>query len=275
MRRGILRVTGVALRSVLGVTPRSIEIVLLRVPLATLLTATTVALLALPAYGQGAPGGAAPLAARRTAGHQTGQGPTVSVRVEGLKKTRLLATSTSVRSGWITKGGTPKGQCSAQSAAGALNVATKGDWMGKWSAKYQALSVTGILGESHSFSSPYYWSVWVNDKYASSGVCGITLKKGDQLLFAVEPDSTMWYPTTLSAPHDATRNHPFTVKVMGYTSSGKKPLAGVTVSGNGITSTKTDHSGVATVTDSHSGVLILRASPMKFIRSEAIVHVAS
>jgi hypothetical protein len=205
----------------------------------------------------------------------SGSGPVVSVRVEGLKKTRLLATSVRGRRGWITKGGAPKGQCSGQSAAGALDVATRGNWTGAWSAKYQALSITGILGERHSFSSPYYWSIWVNNKYASSGACGIALKKGEQLLFAVEPDSAMWYPTVLSAPHSTTKSHSFTVKLMGFTGSGKKPLAGVTITGNGIASAKTNHSGVATITDSHSGALVLRASPKGHIRTEATVHVAS
>ena len=225
------------------------------------LTVTGVALLAIPALA---------LASRA---HPAKAGPIVSVRVEGLKKTRLLATLVSGRSGWITKGGTPKGQCSGRSAAGALDVATKGNWTGSWSTKYQALSVTGILGEKHAFTSHAYWSIWVNNKYASSGVCGITLKKGEQLLFAAEPDKTTWYPSALSAPHSATKGHPFIVKLLGYGASGKKPLAGVTITGNGINSAKTNHSGVATITDGHSGVLVLRASPKKFIRTEAIVPV--
>jgi hypothetical protein len=38
---------------------------------------------------------------------------------------------------------------------------------------------------------------------------------------------------------------------------------------------KTDNHGNATVTAPHSGVLVLRASPKKYIRSEALVHVAA
>ena len=256
---------------------------------------SVVALLGLPAVGLAARGGtgmarraapgiatarrAAPgiATARRAApGIATarrGHGPVVSVRVEGLKKTRLLATLISGRRGWITKGGTPRGQCSGKSAAGALDVATRRDWAGSWSAKYQALSVIGILGERHTFKSPDYWSVWVNDKYASSGVCGIPLKHGEQLLFAAEPESTTWYPTVLGAPRSATANHSFTVKLADYGSSGKKPLAGATITGNGITPVKTDHSGVATITDGHPGMLVLRTSPRGFVRTEAVVHV--
>jgi hypothetical protein len=201
--------------------------------------------------------------------------PKVTVRVEGLKKTRLLATTTSGRSGWITKGGTPSGQCSGRSAAGALDAATRHNWNGSWSAKYQALSVIGILGERHPFSSQDYWSLWVNNKYASSGVCGIALKPGEQLLFAAEPDNATWYPTVLSAPHNASAGHPFTVKLTGYSSSGRKPLKGVAITGNGIQSVKTNHSGQATIKDGHSGRLVLRASPKGFVRSEAVVHVTA
>jgi hypothetical protein len=257
--------------------------------LATCLAALAIPAVALAAQGRAAVAlaaqgrAAAALAAQgRTAGTgpqtrsaSTGSGPEVTVRVEGLKKTLLLATQASGRHGWITKGGTPKGKCSGQSAAGALDVATHGHWQGSYSAQYQALSVIGIRGERHSFSSPYYWSIWVNNKYASSGACGIALKRGEHLLFAVEPDSQMWYPTALSAPHSATSGHAFTVKLVGYGSSGKKPLAGATITGNGITSAKTNHRGVATITASHSGRLVLRARPKDYVRTEAIVHVAA
>jgi hypothetical protein len=239
--------------------------------------ATGVALLVtstLAAPGAAAHRTAALGAAAHRSAATTGHGPRVSVRVEGLKKTRLLITTVSGRSGWITKGGTPKGQCPGKSAAGALDVATEHNWTGKWSAKYQALSVTGILGERHSFSSSAYWSVWVNNKYASSGVCGITLEKGEQLLFAAEPTKTTWFPTVLSAPHRAAAKHSFSVKLVGYSSSGRKPLKGVTITGNGITPVKTDHTGTATVTVRHSERLVLRASPKRFIRSEAVVHVS-
>ena len=39
-------------------------------------------------------------------------------------------------------------------------------------------SVTSIFGETHTFSSHYYWSVWVNNRYAPAGVCGLKLHKG-------------------------------------------------------------------------------------------------
>src|SRR5947209_17632181 len=55
-------------------------------------------------------------------------GPTVKVQIKTPTKTLLGPTRVRGRTGWITKGGTPRGKCSARSAAGALNVATRGRW---------------------------------------------------------------------------------------------------------------------------------------------------
>lgn len=198
--------------------------------------------------------------------------PTVSIRVEGLKKTLLLSKRTTGELGDVRKGGTPPGACSGRSAAGVLDRATHGHWTGSWSAKYQALSVTGILGEKHSFSSSYYWSIWVNHKYASSGICGITPQSGDKLLFAVEPDKGTWYPTTLKAPRTTIVGHTFSVTLMGYGSSGAKPLAGVTIKGNDVKPATTNHRGVAHLTAGFAAKIVLRAAPHGYIRTEAVVH---
>src|SRR5438270_467633 len=88
-------------------------------------------------------------------------GPKVSVRVEGKSRTLLDPTPAQTQSGWITKAGTPRGACPATSAAGALDVATHHHWSGAYSSSL-GLAITSILGEAHTFSSPYYWSVWVN-----------------------------------------------------------------------------------------------------------------
>ncbi len=206
------------------------------------------------------------------ASHAVAPLATVTVRVEGLKKTLLLSERTRGELGDVRKGGTPSGQCSGRSAAGVLDRATHGDWTGSWSAKYQALSVTGILGEQHSFSASYYWSIWVNNKYASSGICGITPQPGDKLLFAVEPDKGMWYPTALEAPRTTIVGHPFSVKLMGYGSSGAKPLAGVTITGNDVKPATTNRRGVAHLTAGFAAKVVLRAAPHGYIRTEAVVH---
>ncbi|MGH2886376.1 MAG: hypothetical protein ACRDPA_27375, partial [Solirubrobacteraceae bacterium] len=60
-----------------------------------------------------------------------GSGPSVSVTIKTATKT-LRQTTVHGEKGWITKGGTPKGKCSGNSAAGALDAATHGKWTGKY-----------------------------------------------------------------------------------------------------------------------------------------------
>ncbi len=219
--------------------------------------ATSVALLVFPAVA---------VAAAPT----SSTGPAVTVRVEGLKKTLLLPTVVRPRRGWITKYGAPSGKCSARSAQGALNVATHGHWKGKWYASYNEYFISAILGEKATGHD--YWTVFVNNKTANVGACDIKLRRGQTLLFAVTNGGE--FPSGLIAPRNAAPAQKFKVKVVGYTAAGKSaPLAGVTVSGNGIHPAKTNKNGVAYIADSHSGALTLRASPGGYIRAEAVVHV--
>ena len=111
-------------------------------------------------------------------------GPTVSVQVKKTPtKTLLSATNVRGRSGWITKGGTPTGKCSASSAAGALDVATHGRWAGKYYSGI-GIFITSILGVKPSGSS--YWAVYVNGRFSSLGVCAIKLRAGQRLLFQIK-----------------------------------------------------------------------------------------
>jgi Domain of unknown function (DUF4430) len=107
-------------------------------------------------------------------------GPAVSVQVKTPTKT-LVNTTVHGETGWITKGGTPKGVCPGKSAAGALDAATHGKWKGKYYAKYKDLLVTSILGVTPK--SPGYWKFLVNGKTASVGVCDVKLKTGEKLGF--------------------------------------------------------------------------------------------
>lgn len=108
----------------------------------------------------------------------------VSVRIEGKSKTLLAATNVTVSSGSITRGGAPAGKCPAESAQGALNVATHGHWTGKWDSSYKEYFITGILGDNET-GKKYYWGLYVNGKAASKGACDVTLKTGDKILFKV------------------------------------------------------------------------------------------
>lgn len=110
--------------------------------------------------------------------------PKVTVTVKGRTKTLLATRTVQTATGWITRGGAPRGKCPADSAQGALNVATRGSWKGTWSSSYDEYYITGILGDTES-GKKYYWGIYVNGKAASKGACEIKLKSGDKLLFKV------------------------------------------------------------------------------------------
>ncbi len=111
-------------------------------------------------------------------------GPKVSITVQGKSRTLLATETVRGRTGSITRGGAPAGKCPADSAQGALNVATHGNWRGKWYSSYNEYYITGILGDTET-SKKYYWGLYVNGKIASKGACDIKLKSGDRLLFKV------------------------------------------------------------------------------------------
>lgn len=210
------------------------------------------------------------LALAATVASAAASSPGVKVRIEGLSKTLMPTTVVHAGSGFITKGGTPNGSCPTASGAGALDAATHHKWDGSWDSKYQALSVTSILGEAHPLSSKDYWSIWVNNAYAPAGICGLKLHAGETLLFAAVPATPTEYPLGLSGPATATAGKAFTVTTVAYNGSGKaKPLAGVTVAGGGVKATSNGH-GVATITGSRSGKLVLRASKRAYIRAAAL-----
>ena len=207
----------------------------------------------------------AALAAPAFAGAQT----KASFRVEGASKTLLPAKSVTVPTGGsITKGGTPKGACPANSAAGVFNVATGGNWSGTYSSGLGIL-VTKILGESAVFSKGHYWEFFVNNHAASVGICDQKAKVSDQLLFASVPaKGAAEFPIVISAPAKATAGTSFQVKASYYPtkSNTAKPLAGVSFTG--VTG-KTNAKGVATVTATKAGKLSLVGSKSGEIRSAA------
>ena len=112
-----------------------------------------------------------------------GTGPAVSVQIKSLTKTLLRPSTVHGEKGWITKGGTPHGKCSGSSAAGALDTATHGKWTGKYYASVPGIFVTSILGVKPTGS--HFWSVFVNGKSSSAGICDIKLRAGERLLFKI------------------------------------------------------------------------------------------
>ena len=218
-------------------------------------------------------GGVAAAAVLASTATALGAGAPTTVRVEGVKRTLLPATVAHAESGSITKGGTPKGSCPGSSAAGYFDSATHHNWNGTYSSGL-GVEVTKVLGETHVFSAKgFYWGIWVNGRFASTGLCDLKLKPGNQLLLAPAPGSGTTYPILLQAPATAKVGQPFVVKASYFKAAkGKaKALAGVKVT-DGVKAT--DGHGATTVTASKPGKLTIVATEKGFIRNEATVTVS-
>jgi hypothetical protein len=202
------------------------------------------------------------------AGAQAAGGPAVSVRVEGVKATLLPATTVQTRGGWITQGHTPRGTC----AAGTAAVATKRHWNGSYGQ--HGLSVTSILGETHPLtaSARYRWSIWVDNRHAPAGVCGLKLHQGEQLLFAAVPEKGNPYPIVLSAPSRAIVGHSFRVQAFYQGANGRTPLASADVA-VGAKHGLTNQHGYITLAPTHPGRFTIVASHPGDIRDETSVTV--
>jgi hypothetical protein len=201
-----------------------------------------------------------------------GAGSGVTVRVEGLKHTLLASTVAHAEPGSITKGGTPAGSCPGSSAAGYLDSATHHRWNGTYSSGL-GVEITKVLGETHKFSAKgFYWGIWVNDRFASVGLCDLKLKAGDELLLAPAPARGTTYPIVLTAPATAKAGQSFSVKTAYFKASkGKaKALKGVKVTdAGGVTSSR----GAATVTVPKPGKVTLVATLKGYIRAETTIKV--
>ena len=199
---------------------------------------------------------------------QAGTPAAVTVRVLGPApnyETLTALTVVTTTSAPVTRDG---GSCSGTSAAGALELATKGNWEGIWSSKYSDYELISIDGKSFPFEegSPanYYWSFWSNNVYEEEGICEAELEAGDQVLFfpSCYGASCPEAPELLSieAPATAEVGKPVTVTVNRYNAKGERsPAAGATVSGGG-TSAEANSEGHATLMFSGDGADTLRAT---------------
>jgi uncharacterized low-complexity protein len=109
-------------------------------------------------------------------------GPAVSVQIKTQTKT-LKQVTVHGETGSITKGGTPRGKCPGNSAAGALDAATNGRWAGKYYSSVGSIFITSILGVKPTGS--HYWQLIVNGKSSSKGACSVSLKAGEKLVFKI------------------------------------------------------------------------------------------
>jgi hypothetical protein len=207
----------------------------------------------------------------------------VVVRVEGTTATLIPPTEVTTTTSSVVKDGNPAHSCLGTSAAGALQLATSGNWSGTWFSGL-GYSVETIAGESHLFeegaATNYFWAFWLNNKPATAGVCETELSSGESILFFPEcfsetnacPPSPN--PLGITAPGVAEAGSPITVTVTSYASAtgAPSPAAGVTVTG-GNASAITDTSGRATLALSSLGSVVLNASAPGSVRTEATVCV--
>jgi hypothetical protein len=205
-----------------------------------------------------------------------GEPATVTVRVEGASMTLLAPTRVTTTTTPVVKNGNPADSCAGTSAFGALEVATAGDWTGKWEGSYHQYTAESILGESHLFGSGSFWAFYLNDKYSSKGACIAELQPGDAVLFYALPESEAADPPVsldLSAPEHAQAGEPVSVGVTSYSHNGEpSPAGGVKVEYEG-TSTTTNLEGRATLTFAHDGKQTVTVSSPPAIRDEATICV--
>lgn len=195
--------------------------------------------------------------------------PSVTVRVEGAKRALLPATTVQAPAhGSITKGHTPAGTCPANSAAGALDLATRHHWNGSYSSGL-GIEVNTILGTTLSYAKGSYWGFYVNNRYAAAGICDTKLHRGEQLLFAAVPaHGAVPKPLVVTAPAKAVAGRAFTVHAFAYKGAGKAtmPVSGVGFKG---VKAKTNAKGVARITVGKRETLTLVGAHKGYIRSAA------
>jgi hypothetical protein len=199
---------------------------------------------------------------------------TVTVRVVGSSnQTVVPLTQVTTNATPVVKDGNSEDSCTGTSVAGALQLATEvthGSWGGTWErGEYTVEAIDGI---SYPFSKPpFYWSFWIDNKPASSGVCGVELNNGDSILFFVgcygatkgecpEPPPNV---LAIEAPATAEVGKPVTVTVLSYPNEGgePKPAVGATVVGGGdADALPTDERGQTTLMFGGDGKYTLYAN---------------
>jgi hypothetical protein len=203
----------------------------------------------------------------------------VRVRVEGTARTLVPRTALATDNRVVNKDGVAGHDCTGTSAAGALEIATGGDWTGSFFAGL-GYTVERVLGESHAFPDPNFFELWINNRSSAVGICGAELQEGDDVLFVVArcdvgppPDFACLNPPVLplglTVPSTVAPGVPFNVKVVEFASDGTpSPVAGATVDG-GDAPALTGADGIAAVTSGNGGSRTLVASKTGRARSAA------
>jgi hypothetical protein len=162
------------------------------------------------------------------------------IRAEGTAKTLISERTVTLADAPIVKDGDPSHSCAGQSALGALQAGSHGDWNGTWSdgLGYLVNEIRGFKPAGADF-----FTLWVNHRLSQTGACQTNLHAGDEVLLFVDrcvPDPATQgcknksvTPLGLRVTHRARRGSKFTVTVVSYNDAGKsKPLRGAKVYAN-------------------------------------------
>jgi hypothetical protein len=223
-------------------------------------------------------GAAALTAAQTAAGAAAAPSTAITVRVEGPRQTLVSAASVVLSDGTIVKDGISADSCSSRSAAGALELATRGDWSGTWSASFSAYFLSTIDGLAFPSTGAQYWAFWVNNAPASLGICSYDPKPGDSLLFFADCFGKSCPKNAgvlgVKAPAVAVVGRPFTVSVTAYSDAKGTPsnAVGATVSGGGAQA-KTAAGGTAKLSFTQPGRFTLKVRAPGAVRTETRVCV--
>jgi hypothetical protein len=188
---------------------------------------------------------------------------TVTVRAEGPAGTVVPRTTVTTTTAAVNKDGQAGHECTGTSALGALQLATGGDWSGRWfdGLGYQVQGIRGAFDDSNS-----YWNFWLNYRASDVGVCGAELQAGDDVLVFIDCFTSCRSPLRLSrvpaatAPGSTAAVLVETFQVVGFpqvTTAVPAPGATVDVGGRQFT---TGGDGIAQVTFDGAGPVAVRAT---------------
>ena len=181
----------------------------------------------------------------------------------------------------VVNDGNPAHACSGTSAAGALQLASVGDWSGTWyeGLDYFVEKIEGLGFPPYVEGAPenYSWSFWLNSRYTPEGICETELEAGDQVLFLPACEGTGCPPEPsgllgIETPVLTDVGQPVGLTVVRYGPKGETtPLAGATVQAkaganvpagtSAPTGAPTNSEGHTTLSFSGGGSYTLRATP--------------
>jgi hypothetical protein len=203
----------------------------------------------------------------------------VTIRVEGVSRTVLPKSAVRTTAALVNKDGKDGHDCEGTTAAGALEIATQGNWGGTYFSGL-GWSVERVFEYELAFdktaSRDYYFAYWRNYEFQNVGICS-DVQEGDDLLLVPDcfGDCGHAQPLRLQVPAAATAGTPVEARVTEYTvtdnpdysgTSASHPAVGATVT-VGETTATTDAQGIARVTLPTRGPQALRATKAGFVPS--------